>query len=905
MNQMDRFIYSMKELWRTASKYKRAFLFLLAYTFIFSLSFLLVYSAFIFSGKSFIWTTDGRSQFYPALAYIGRYLRQLCISILHGEWNIPLFDLNIGLGEDIISSLNFYGLGDPLHLIAVFVPTRYIEYLYDFLFVFRLYLSGLSFIALCHYYKKRISFSFVGAIIYIYSGYAIIYAVCQSNFVNPMIQFPILIIGMDRIMQNRKPYIFIFAIFYSTLCGYYFLYIMTLLLGIYFIVRFFDYHSSKCIKAFANMAGRIIVNYLLGIGMASVLLIPNIIGYFSSCRAGQINDRNYLSYGWSYYREHILRAIAPPGSWNALSMSAIVIFAIALLFYKTKNKYRSLKIYIVTAAFIYALPLGGYIMNGFGYPAQRWTFGFALLLAYLVVELLPELIHLSNAKRLLCGRLLVIYSICVFVGSKNRNVYYVVGAAMLAITFSVLVMIGKESIKSKHREYIRTLICLLLVIGNVSVIGNYRYASDQMNYANNFKEHGVETERLENLLIREVENLLSKNEGRVDSSSFSLNEGLVWHIPSLNSYWSFLNNNTSEFWRTTENIGQKHALHVLGGIDQRTRMGTLLSGKYYIEKSNRTQYVPYGYEFFNETEKGNLIYKNKYALPWGYTYEHYTRLDPMLNGLKFEEVSLQSIFLEKDIEGIHSESPECDKLEIPFEIKKEEKLKWSNGVISVSKENATLTLTFQLPPNEESYLYLQGLDLTDSGQSRTDITVKCSNISKQISAISPTYSWYFGRNNYLINLGYSGEPRTSCTITFPKKGTFKLESIKIYALPFDNYPAQIEALREEPLENIEFSTNRITGTVDLSKNKILCMSIPYSKGWSAKVDGKPVEILRGNIMFMAIPLEAGYHEIEFTYFTPGLKLGIVCSLTSGIIVAAMLIRDRRRRKAEGVNKQND
>ncbi len=232
-------------------------------------------------------------------------------------------------------------------------------------------------------------------------------------------------------------------------------------------------------------------------------------------------------------------------------------------------------------------------------------------------------------------------------------------------------------------------------------------------------------------------------------------------------------------------------------------------------------------------------------------------------------------------------------------------VEWTDGILQVKKADASITLEFQLPAGTEGYLRLQGLDINNSNQGSVNVTAKCEDISKRTMATSTDYNWYYGRENYLFNLGYIGEERTACTIIFQRKGTFRLDDIQLYALPMENYPAQIEALREEPLENIEFSANRITGTVDLSKNKILCMSIPYSKGWSAKVDGQPVEILRGNIMFMAIPLEAGYHEIEFYYFTPGLKLGIACSLTSGIIVAIMLIRNRKRRKAEGANKQND
>ena len=142
---------------------------------------------------------------------------------------------------------------------------------------------------------------------------------------------------------------------------------------------------------------------------------------------------------------------------------------------------------------------------------------------------------------------------------------------------------------------------------------------------------------------------------------------------------------------------------------------------------------------------------------------------------------------------------------------------------------------------------------------------------------------------------YSEKERTTCTITFPKAGKFKLEDIEIFALSMDKYPEQIENLREEPLENIKMDINQITGTVNLSKNKILCLSIPYSKGWSAKVDGEPVEILRGNYMFMAIPLEAGYHEIEFNYFTPGLRMGFVCTGVSVLIIGRRVWKERRRK----------
>ena len=87
----------------------------------------------------------------------------------------------------------------------------------------------------------------------------------------------------------------------------------------------------------------------------------------------------------------------------------------------------------------------------------------------------------------------------------------------------------------------------------------------------------------------------------------------------------------------------------------------------------------------------------------------------------------------------------------------------------------------------------------------------------------------------------------------------------------------------------------------MSKDKILCMSIPYSPGWSATVDGKPATILKGNIMFMALALPKGHHKIEFSYCTPGLKAGIAFSILSFVIIIILYKYDRKNHIYENHN----
>lgn len=109
----------------------------------------------------------------------------------------------------------------------------------------------------------------------------------------------------------------------------------------------------------------------------------------------------------------------------------------------------------------------------------------------------------------------------------------------------------------------------------------------------------------------------------------------------------------------------------------------------------------------------------------------------------------------------------------------------------------------------------------------------------------------------------------------------------------DQYNQQINALKENTLQNVSFKTNKISGNIALNKKKILCLSIPYSTGWTAYVDGKKTEILPANTMFMALPLSEGNHSIVLKYCTPGLKAGLVISLV-GLILCIILSRYEKK-----------
>lgn len=80
-----------------------------------------------------------------------------------------------------------------------------------------------------------------------------------------------------------------------------------------------------------------------------------------------------------------------------------------------------------------------------------------------------------------------------------------------------------------------------------------------------------------------------------------------------------------------------------------------------------------------------------------------------------------------------------------------------------------------------------------------------------------------------------------------------------------------------------------TATADFDRERLVFFSVPYDKGWSAAVNGRPVDIEEVNVGFMAVRVPAGEVTIRFDYTTPGLIPGAVCSGVSLLLLGLFLL----------------
>ena len=184
----------------------------------------------------------------------------------------------------------------------------------------------------------------------------------------------------------------------------------------------------------------------------------------------------------------------------------------------------------------------------------------------------------------------------------------------------------------------------------------------------------------------------------------------------------------------------------------------------------------------------------------------------------------------------------------------------------------------------------------------------CSNgeivSENEVNYILPNdEQFYSGRQDFLLNSCRITRPLSSIVVTFPARGIYHFDEFSVVSEPLTTYESKVTALAAESLENVDihqnassFVSSGVTGEITVSENKLLCLTIPYSNGWKAYVDGTPVVIEKVNLMFSGLWLTPGHHTIELRYETPGLLYGICLSAAGFLLFLLWVILSRRRRR---------
>lgn len=867
----------------------------ISYSCLFLLLIPVVFFPFIREGKTFIWDTDGVSQHFPILQYYGRILRGL----FSGQ-GFPMFDSQIGLGFDTITTLHYYGLGDPIALLTIFMTSKNAVFVYGLLILLRYYLIGISFIIFCRYWKKDGAGVLLGAFIYTFCGYSLYAGVRHPFFLNPMIYLPILLIGIEEVLRRRKPYLLIIMTFVCSSSNFYFLYMLTVISMIYAGYRYVtSYHSTftNKIAGFFQTAFRVGGYYLWGIAMGALIFVPVVYSFLNAGRLDSGGQQliGFLHYSKGYYVRLVQGFLASgisPGYWVQLSFPSVVVIGLVIIL--CNKRYWKMTIVFGLSILALSVPGFGYMMNGFSYIANRWSFLVVFIVALIFTMTYERLFRLRKIEHGFLIAACAFYGLFAYVFPSKEIVK--VEFYILILTVAIIALLQFRGFKEKHvLQEIGVYLLVLLTIG----FQGYSYYSPRFRgYADEF----LEKEEIEKEYNGGVKALI---ENRKDDSFYRIetygdkvrNEALAIGFRDVSGYFSVLDGNVTTSLKQLELLGQRNA-NRFDNFDNRTILDALSNVKYFITTNKTT--APYGYERIGEEENvygEYYLFENLFSLPLGYTYDSYMLEEDYekLNPLEKQNAMLYSLILDRDLDGIRKTDQDMSVgiHRLDYDIIQDDNVVLRENSIKVLQKDATITLEFGSPAKAETYLRLVDFDIKKRQATMTSLKVKGENeVTKYVNVRSPYHNTYF-RNEYLINTGYHKEEMSWIRLTFPKKETYLYGAIELYHVDMNTVREQLKRMSDSTLKNVKMGKNNIKGDISLEKSAIMCLSVPYSSGWKAYVDGERVEVLKGNITYLALPLTAGNHNIVLGYRTPYLTIGGVITTISVIMFAGMILWNRK------------
>lgn len=854
----------------------------LSYTIIFFIVSVIIFLPFLIRGRSFISLADGYNQSYPAYVYIGQYIRNLFECIITHD-SIPTYDFSIGFGNDIITTLNCYGLGDIFNITAFLSCAQYSEILLTITIILKIYTAGITFSIWGRYHRFSSPSLLTAAIFYAFNGYTYAFGLLFPSFmIIAQITLPLLILGIDMLLENEQIWkisrIFILAVFIQALNGFYFLYMEIIFGIIYFLVRFFVLYKGQW-KNFFLRAFNIAWQFLLGIGMASIFFIPVLLEFLKSPRSEessfsfmQIIEMNPLN----TWIERLEGLISGPGYGSGLGLCAVAVACIIFV-YSTPRKYPELKILLTIMGGSYCLPIVGSIMNGFSYSTERWLFLLYFLIAAAIATVIPELEQISKKYLSILILIFAIWIIALFT-IKGINLQSILRIIILGSSWlSVIYILGKKpKFSIMPMEKLLSMLALTGII-LVGVFNNFPEAVGGKGFSAMFKEGNI-YQSVNNSKFAQYakEDSLDTNALRTDIYDTCLNASIILNVNGTTSYYSIIN--PSIYYFLNEYIVSpsiEGSSFTFRGLDSRLALEMLLSVKSYTD-----------------TISAENIYENPYTLPLGFTFDSY-----ILNeDAQKEDVLDRNASL---IETVTLETkPQSQKLTQVKQLKHQ----WKEISIAPTYENiqvdedilyAGQNAAIHIPLNElniseemEYYLYFDNMVYL-GGQIYQDLDIEGKRMR-----LRPSGSYSGQQNIYMVKVPVTPEllEKGRIDITFPDEGTYRLGRMELRELNISSYSDIYQKRKETYLQNLTIKGSEINGTLQTESDKLLFMSIPYSTGWTCYLDGTEVPIIRANTGFCAIEVPAGEHLVVWKYNTPGLKSGIFLSTISCLIFILLLVR---------------
>ena len=736
------------------------------------------------------------------------------------------------------------------------------------------------------------------------SAFGILYAFCgffiayywNIMWIDAMYLLPLIVLGIERIINKQKATFYIVMLAVSFFSNYYMSYMICIFAVLYFLVYFFSNYSIKEVlptkpiyvdddgeiykrKVDDVLYSRFVTSGLLfalgsfvAVGLAAVALLPT---YFclKACSATSGTfpaDYQFYNNIFDFLANHLSSldpTIRSSGETVLPNVYCGIITVMLVPLYifcdKIKAKERAAHIILLAVFFLgFNLNYLNYIVHAFHFPNDlpfRFSFIYSFVLLSMAYKALINIKSFSTKALLGSGVATILFIVLVQeLGSKNVQEATVYLSIAFAAVYTVVLGLMKK------KEFAQSAVSLLLmccVFAEVAVCDTDHFVMSQQkpNFVNGYTEFRELKEKLDTVEGNDKYRMeLTDINTLMDASWFNYNGVSVFssmayeksanlqHNLGLNSNYI----NSYVYAPQTPVYNAMMSLKYLVNND-----GSMMNGELFEEVAGNDSftayrnnyYLPIAYCVSDEVSKWITTGSN----PFEIQNDYWTRATDAGDVFKKIPASTYSTDNIRDDEAILSEN---------FTYYKD-----------AVNESGSMVIKYEVPESENVYLYADC-------KTAESISVSGTNgFSKTQDPDDP----------YVLDCGYyeKGEIIT-LEISIPADKESGYADIYAVGLDMNNFEAGYNKLAASTMDITEFTDTHIKGTVNVKATELVYTSINYDEGWEITVDGEKVEPIAIGGALIGIDAAPGTHTIEMTYKPKGLAIGAIVS--GGTLVALIV-----------------
>lgn len=520
------------------------------------------------------------------------------------------------LGSNFIGTFSFYNLFSPFNIIGYLFKSEWFEYLIGPIYILKYGVTGLTSYLFLKRYVKNKNYAVIGSLLYTFSGFQLT-NMLFSHFHDVVAFFPLLLYSFDNLVYDNKKGRFALYISLAAFTNWFFFIGECVFLIIYFFVKVFTKEYKIDYKKFIL----IVLEAFIGIGLASLVLIPSALFTISNPRVSNNwdifsmlkypNIVNYLEILRSFIfpsEAMYPRAIITESNYFSIELYLPVVGSVLAISYFFKNKKNWASILMVILSIFMVVPIlnSSFILFQNTYYA-RWFYIPTLIMSLMSIKCLDEKISLKSGIivwSILVVMFFILFTIfsyrTIFEKSIYDNVYFIITIIVMIINILVLLIIKKK----------KEIFLIISIFVFVTIWGNYTiyYYKDK-----NIKTYDSYYEYLD---IKKYISL--DNNSRTNSSkTCPFNYSYMLENNNIKTFNSNINGSSFKFYNSLD-IDRG----ILTDIDVSNKeLNNYLSVKYIIS-CNKEDLREYGYELIDSNKNYDIYYNNDYK-EFGFSKKKY------------------------------------------------------------------------------------------------------------------------------------------------------------------------------------------------------------------------------------------------------------------------------------------